>query len=130
MLPRVGNPREEEEAGGLTRENLAPSSGICLMMSSELKMGSRYIQVDWQETQMSIKSCRACEPRQKDKIRTCARRVALSLCTLKQSRPRANAAAPCRSGRPASSPSADPRLSQRGAPGGTAACAPTLPTPA
>ena len=38
--------------------NLSPSSGICLTMSSLLKMGSRYSQVDWHCSQLSSMSCK------------------------------------------------------------------------
>lgn len=40
-----------------TRANFLPSSGICAMMSSELKMGSRYSQVAWHFSQASRISC-------------------------------------------------------------------------
>ncbi|KAF5883835.1 Uncharacterized protein DAT39_022904, partial [Clarias magur] len=40
-----------------TMLNLRPSSGICAMMSSELKMGSRYSQDDWHFSMASKMSC-------------------------------------------------------------------------
>ena len=43
-----------------TSWNLLPSSGICFTMSSELKMGSRYSQVCWHLSQLSIRSCSVC----------------------------------------------------------------------
>jgi hypothetical protein len=41
----------------LTLENFAPSSGICLMMSAELKIGSRYSHVAWHVSHWSNMSC-------------------------------------------------------------------------
>mmetsp|Transcript_62799 Transcript_62799/g.198888 ORF Transcript_62799/g.198888 Transcript_62799/m.198888 type:complete len:424 (-) Transcript_62799:2007-3278(-) len=43
-----------------TSWNFWPSSGICFMMSSEEKMGSRYCHVAWHVSQLSRRSCRVC----------------------------------------------------------------------
>mmetsp|Transcript_2471 Transcript_2471/g.8791 ORF Transcript_2471/g.8791 Transcript_2471/m.8791 type:complete len:390 (-) Transcript_2471:1918-3087(-) len=40
--------------------NLRPSSGICFMMSSEPKIGSRYCHVAWHVSQLSSMSCSVC----------------------------------------------------------------------
>ena len=41
-----------------TWRNFSPSSGICLTMSSDEKMGSRYSHVCWHLSQLSSSSCR------------------------------------------------------------------------
>ena len=52
----IGVDKQQDSLAHACR-NLSPSSGICFMMSGEVKMGSKYCQVAWQASQLSTTSC-------------------------------------------------------------------------